>query len=173
MTSIVISGNTYFAYASVADADAYLLVYPDTTAWFALDADGKGKNLVVSANFIDTLSFKDAYDTQAEREVVTDIINASILLANLVANGNTAFLGVVEQEQQTKRLKAGSVEQEFFADINKFFYYNKNSLTYGLPSYIFNLLKPYLSSTTDSIAGSLAYGTDYTSTSSDPWDLTS
>lgn len=172
MTSIVISGNTYFAYASVADADSYLLVYPDTTAWFALDTDGKGKNLVVAANFIDTLPFKDEYDTQAEREVVTDIINASILLANLVANGNTAFLGVVEQEQQTKRLKAGSVEQELYADINKLFYYNKNSLTSGLPPYIFNLLKPYLSSTTTAIAGSLSYGTDYTSTASDPWDLT-
>jgi len=172
MVDITINGNTYFSYISVADADTFLFVYPDTTTWFTLSIDDKGKNLVAASSFLDSLPWADACGTQAIRETKQGVINATALIANLIANGVTAFFGTTTQEAGTKRFKAGSTEIEFFADINKMFYYNPNNLAAGLPPYIFALIKGCLSGSGGGLTGSIAFGTDYESTASWPWDLT-
>lgn len=172
MASIVISSNTYFSYASVADADAFLLVQPNTTAWFGLSDDDKGKSLVTSSTWLDSLIWKEECSPQSVREGKASIVNAAILLANQLANGDSSFLGLEKQEQPVKRIKAGSVEQEYHPSFWMYYDYNKNDRFYNVPSYVMALIKNCLSGNGTNVAGSLSYGTDTTSTAGWPWGKT-
>jgi hypothetical protein len=168
MVDIIIGGNTYFSYASVEEADIYLAVWPNTENWFLLDEDGKGKNLVAATNWLNQLKWKDECLPLDTNE---GVINATIMIANSIANGDTAFLGGTVQEAGTKRLKAGSAEIEFFANISSFYQSPNNPLTL-LPPLIRGLIFDCLEgSNTSGIGGSIAFGTHYPSTAKEPWDF--
>lgn len=171
MATITISGNDYFSYATVEQANTFLLVQPDSQNWFLLDNDGKGKNLVAATNFLNGLPWRDECSPQSVREGKQSIIDATIYLANSIANGNFGFLGGSVQEAATKRLKAGSAEIEYFANISSFGV-NPNNLLSGLPPYVRGLIIGCIAGVnTSGIGGSLSYGTCYPSTAKEPWDF--
>ena len=112
MATLTIGTETFTVYATVATADAYLTANIDFALWDANSDDDKGRFLVSATRLLDQQIWLDDYDTVSEREVVTNIINASIELANYLSNGNTGILGLSEKEAEAKRLKAGSAEIE-------------------------------------------------------------
>lgn len=160
MATVTISDNDFTAYANIAQADTVLLGSLDFEAWDANDDEAKSRFLIASARLLDTQDWKTEYGTFAEREPVADIVTASILLANEIANGNTAVLGLSAAEAETKSLKAGSVEISYFRNFHSAAYSGSTKTVF--PPAIYALLKPYLASA--SIGGfSVAYGTDGTS----------
>jgi len=58
MVDIVISGNTYFSYASVSDADIYLIPDLNYSTWSALTTDQKGAYLIQGTRHLDSLDYK-------------------------------------------------------------------------------------------------------------------
>lgn len=157
MASIVISGNTYFSYASVADADLYLAVDPNAATWNALSADAKGTLLIQSTRFIDSLCFIDAVDTQAERELNPVFADATIMIAGLLSTGDNAILGgtAISGSTDAQSYKAGSVALTYFRNLDTLF----PTAYSAWPNNIFNLLKPYLCSQNTGIGFAESFGT--------------
>ena len=143
MQTITISAIDFSAYASIAQADNYLLADPSFSAWSANDADTKGRFLVSATRLLDSQDWKPEYDTQTKRETVQAIIDASILIANSVSGGNTALLGGESTEPEVQELKAGSVSIKNFRDFRSASY--TGSTRTNFPPAIAALLKPYLS----------------------------
>lgn len=167
MALINISGNDYFSYATLADANIYLTPVVGFSTWDALDDDVKGGYMIQAARFLDTLRWLDAYDTQAERLAVTNIVNASNEIAFLFSSGDVSLLGLSTPEAEVKRLKAGSVEVENFRNIAKL----GNPYAIAFPQGIFALLRDYLSKSltasaatsfgTEGVGGLSAYNLDF------------
>lgn len=132
ITTIVIGGNNYTAYASVAEADAYLAVDPTrSAAWALLSDDQKGANLVAATRRLDLLDFSGekvsgTQETQWPRNNATcngdpvpsdgvplELQNATALKAGSItidatqANAGTSGSNIA-------RVQAGSAEVEFF-----------------------------------------------------------
>ena len=153
MATVSIDGVDYTAYATVDYADAYLGASFTATAWRdETDEDVKGRALVESARLLDRQRWLPDYDTFAEREDVDDIVNASIELAALLVGGDTDFLTASTTESNTRRLKAGSAEIEFFRPTT--------AVATRLPYQIHEMLRDYLGGGDWADAGVLAYGTD-------------
>lgn len=166
MQTVTISTIDFDAYATVSQADNYLLASIDFATWDANTDDAKGRFLVLATRLLDAQTWLAAYDTQAEREVVTDIVNASILIANELSSGNTAILGFGAAEAENKRLKAGSVEIENFRSFNSPSFTGSKSTDF--PAGILALLRPYLQGATFAAfaasfgtSGTAAAGEDY------------
>jgi len=162
MASIVISGNTYFSYATVAESDVYLIPTLNYATWSALTTDQKGGYLVSATRLLDSLTYIESADEQSERELIPAFAEATILIASLVASGSTAILGGTVEEAENKRLKAGSVEIENFRSLSSFY----ASPYSAWPQNIFLLIKPYLASLS-SIGFSASFGTCGKSTIAD------
>jgi len=134
ITTIIISAVNYTSYASVAEADDYLAVDPvRKVTWEALSNDDKGLNLVAATRRLDLLiwqgektggssqenkwprtgvSFPDG-SAVSTTEVPQEVENATILLAGSIAiSAKVAEQG--DSGTNTKRVKAGSAEVEFF-----------------------------------------------------------
>lgn len=135
ISTITISAVNYTAYASVAEADAYLAVDPTRSAtWAALSTDVKGQYLVAATRRLDQLDWAGTKtgdeDTQdnawprtgvaykdgtavSDSEVPQAVEDATVLLAGSIAltpaQSNAGTSG-----SNQKRLKAGSAEIEFF-----------------------------------------------------------
>lgn len=135
ISTITINTIDYIAYASVAEADAYLAVDPVRMAtWAALSANDKGVNLVSGTRRLDFLewmgtktggdgqendwprtglTYEESGNPVSTTEVPKEVENATILLA-----GSIAITASVSQSESsgsnTKRVKAGSAEVEFF-----------------------------------------------------------
>lgn len=165
MAVVTVAGEDYYAYVDVDMADTYILPTFNNITWAALTDDNKGRGLIQATRFLDSLSWADAYDTQAEREVAQDIINVCIELAALIGSGETTFLGVSAPAAEQKRLKAGSVELENFRNLTTITGTTQYS---GLPVSLFAILKPYLA-VGAAIGGAFSSGTDGTSTATDSW----
>ncbi len=160
MATITIGSNSYFSYATVAEADDFLLVDPNYTTWNALDTDGKGRLLIQSTRFLDSLSYIESADTQAERELIDAFSVACIMIAGLLSTGDISILGGTANvgSNDAKRYKAGSVEIENFRNFNSF-YLGLYSTVF--PPNIYAILKPYLISSTSNIpAGANSFDTD-------------
>lgn len=178
ITTITIGGEDYTAYASVAEADAYLAVDPvRATTWTAKTIDEKGGLLVAATRRLDPLPWggekaggatqenafprdgltyadgTDATDTDVPYEVEV----ATILLAGTIAI-TPASSGVGSSGNNKKRLKAGSAEVEYFVP------------TAGKPlqdETAYAWIKQFLTgsgSSTTASTGAKAYGTCDTST---------
>jgi len=133
------------SYASVAEADAYLAVRGDTSAWTALATGAKELKLQWAALYLDTLTFVGTKETQAQalawpRYGVTDrdgytvldvpaaLKNAQAELAfQLISNDWTQGIDSVTNET----LKVGSI------DLGRESYR-------PFPSAVVNLLRPFL-----------------------------
>ena len=123
--------GTYFydTYADIPSADEYLEAASDGAAWRALtDEDTKARYLVSATRVLNALNWKGELVDPAQplawpRSGITDvdptgvpqpIFDASIVLANEIANGIDIVNMTSTKEAQQKRLKAGSVEIEYF-----------------------------------------------------------
>lgn len=169
MATVTISGSNFTTYADVAEADTYMLGSLSFATWNAASTDEKGRYLVSATRLLDNQAWLPAYDTFAEREVVQNIVDASIEIAALFATGDTSIYGAEVGTGQTKRTKADVVEVEYFRnfatlDVRK---------TTDFPSYIFLLLRPYLKSSASSIrAGAFSAGTDGVSIAGTDYGMT-
>lgn len=135
ITTITIATVDYVSYASVAEADAYLAVDPvRSAAWAALSTDQKGQKLVAATRRLDQLNWNgqktgtDAAQPNAwprtgltypdgtavpDDEVPQAVEDACCLLAGSIAiNAKAAESG--SSASNTKRVKAGTAEVEFF-----------------------------------------------------------
>lgn len=167
MATVTIGGTNFTTYARVAEADEYLLASFDFSTWDAKSDDDKGRFLVSATRLLDAQTWQSDYDTFAKREVVADIVNASIEIASMFAKGETAFYGAETSSGQQKRAKADVVEVEYFRnfatlDVRK---------STDFPSFIFNLLRPYLAAATSISAGAFSAGTDGSSIADDDYGL--
>lgn len=135
LSDITIGGNTYVSYASVAEADAFLAVDPvRATAWAALSTDAKGQKLVAATRRLNGLSWlgaktggdaaqPDAFPRTGltypdgsvvpDDEVPREVEEATCLLAGTITI-NAAASQSGSSATNTRRVKAGSAEVEFF-----------------------------------------------------------
>ncbi|KFH18424.1 hypothetical protein ELZ19_06740 [Brucella abortus] len=172
ITTITIGGNDYVAYASVAEADAYLAVDPvHGPTWAALATDAKGSNLVAATRRLDLLNWagsKASGDDQEEQwprtgvtyrsggsvpddEVPLGVERATIILAAAIA-ADPELSGAGTSGSNAKRVKAGTAEVEFFRQQT------------GVPlqdETAYNLVREFLQAASMSAAvGPMASGTD-------------
>lgn len=154
MADIIIDGNTYFSYASVAEANEYLTASINYAIWNALDDDTKGRYLISATRFLDTLSWQD---TCLPLTSEANIKTATILIAEQIALGNTVFLGYGTNEEDVKRYKAGSVEIEY--QNSPWFLSRKGSPYADMPTSIYNLIRGCLEGA-QGIGGAVSFGTD-------------
>lgn len=137
MKTVSIQGQDYDVYADVSDGDLYFNadVSPYGVAWRAADADDKARGLVTGTRFIDAQSWKgsktggasqvnafprtglfyaDADRTPVDPDTIPpEVETATIQLAGWFMEG-TAAQNSANAASGTKRLKAGSVEIEYF-----------------------------------------------------------
>lgn len=160
MVDLVVGGNTYFSYATIASADNYMLVDPNYATWSVLTDDGKARFLIQSTRFLDSMSYIESADTQAERELIDAFEIACIMIAGLLSSGDTNILGGTANvgSNDAKRYKAGTVEIENFRNFNSF-YIGLYSTVF--PPNIYRVLKPYLASANSNIpSGANSFDTD-------------
>ncbi len=177
MPQITIGSTAYETYVTVAEVDEYANGSLNAAAWEALLEDDKGRAIVMATRWIDSQCWQGAKvdpDQPLEwprivNEVTIDvdplIARAAILLAILTAanpelpdqmTGNVE----VSADGGTKRLKAGSVEIEYFRNLS-FIVYGNGSVS-PFPRSVMSLLGAYLCFAIGSglgNAGSIAYGT--------------
>lgn len=135
MKTVTIQGDEYDVYADVEDGDRYFNadVSPYGVAWRASDDDEKARGLVTGTRFIDAQTWKGVKtggSAQANAfprtgltypdgspvdpdEIPERVEIASIQLAGWFMEG-TAAQNAANAASGTKRLKAGSVEIEYF-----------------------------------------------------------
>ena len=133
MATVTIGGNSYDTYSDVATADLYLAAdFALSAGWSGLTADQKGQALVSATRYLDTFNWvgvktsdaqplewpRTGVDGQDPNTVPADIVNGSIELAALIANGTTDQNAVNSGNNQ-KRAKAGSAEIEYFSPSDK------------------------------------------------------
>lgn len=175
-TTVEINGNTYDVYVSVADVDAYANGSLTADAWQAMVADDKARVLVSVTRWIDSQCWQgekiDPLQPLEWPRTIGDItvieLAATQLAILLAANPELADqsmgLTVVAADGGTKRLKAGSVEIEYFRKLN-FSIYNNGSVS-PFPVGIMGLIGSWLCGKGASawgMSGSTAYGTCYPS----------
>ena len=151
MKTIDIGADSYLAYADVEDADTYLgAAFHAGTDWSGASETSKGQALVTATRILDRQRWADAYDTQAEREVVGDIVNASIEMALSLIQGSD-----VQTAQSTgqalQSIRAGSVALTYFR--------GAEGKPHRFPTIVNELLRDYLAGADFSI-GMTATGAD-------------
>jgi hypothetical protein len=139
-TTITINSVDYASNATVQEADDYLAVDPVRGAtWAAIASDDtKGAHLVAATRRISLLSLDstiDGYDQALE--------DATILLAGSIAI-DAANAGTGTSGSNTKRVKAGSAEVEFFRPTTGVALKDEDA---------FAILRPYLLSTGSGLFG--------------------
>jgi len=134
ISTITINAIDYIAYASVAEADAYLAVDPVRgAAWDVLTDDQKGARLVSATRRLDLLAWAGEKTGGASQEnawprtgvtypdgtavpddeVPLEVENATILLAGTI-NLTASAANAGTSGNNKKRVKAGSAEVEYF-----------------------------------------------------------
>lgn len=150
MATITIDGNEYFSYADEDTADEYLAASSGATAWRAAATIDKQRALVSATRFLDRLKWLPAWDTQEEREAEQKVVDACCEIAAMIVAGEP-----LEPQStlagETKRLKAGSVEIEYFRG---------GSGVFVIPKLILDLLAGLLAGQGAGIGLSFASGTD-------------
>ena len=172
ISTITINSIAYIGYASVAEANEYLTVDPTRSAtWDGLTDFQKGSYIIAATRRLDLLTWqgeKTGGASQANKwprtnvtypdgsdvsttEVPLEVENATILLAGSIAI-DTGVADAGTSGTNTKRVKAGSTEVEFFAPKD------------GVPlqdKTVYDLIKIFLEATAVSSAtGNAAFGTD-------------
>lgn len=155
ITTITFNTVDYDVYSSVAEADEYLQVdVARADNWDVLDTEDKQKAIITASRKLDKLNWQGSksVSTQAlawPRDLVTptpdEIFEAAALLAADIAQDPT--IAEKTTSSNTKKVKAGSVEVEFF----------RAEDGTVLPMAIFDLIKQYLESG-NSLTGIVASG---------------
>lgn len=172
---ITIGSDTFDTYVTVAQVDSYANGSLNAAAWEALLAADKGRAIVMATRWIDSECWQGVQvdDNQPlawpriinEVTIIEPVEKAAILLAILTAANPElpdTMSGNVEASADggTKRLKAGSVEIEYFRNLS-FIFYGGGAMS-PFPRSVMSLLGAYLCSALGSglgNAGSIAYGT--------------
>jgi hypothetical protein len=134
MAEVTIGSETYFVYADVPDADAYLeaSVGEAADAWRNADEVSKARALVSGTRAIDAQAWKGEKTDAGQEgafprtgltypdgsavpsdEVPPEVVNASIELASML-NAGLPIYPAEARQTVARRLKAGSVEIENF-----------------------------------------------------------
>lgn len=154
MATVQIDSLPFTTYADLATADEYLEGDFSATTWRAntADDDNKSRALVTATRILNRMPWsadrdwpRPGTDDTQTGTIPQDIIDASIVLANLIYNGSQ-----VDNQATTatgiRRQKAGSVEVEYFFPTTD---------PSRLPVAVQELIGPYLASVS---FGSLASG---------------
>lgn len=142
-------GETFTVYANIDTADVYMAGAIHGANWEAADVDTKGQGLVTATRILDRQKWQSAYDTFAEREVVQDIIDASIEMALSLIDGST-IQTAQNQAQLNQEIKAGSVMLKFFR--------GAEGTPLRFPTIVHELLRDYLAGGNVTVTG-IATGT--------------
>lgn len=173
LSTITISTIDYVAYASVAEADAYLAVDPTRSAtWAALTTDNKGKYLVAATRRLNLLSWKGEKSgggTQADAwprtgvsyvdgtavtntDVPLEVEQGTILLAGYIALKPTAS-SVAPVTGDKSYVRAGSAAVGFYRPTR-----DQRQLA---DDTAFEMVQPFIAGYTDTgDVGALAPGAD-------------
>lgn len=136
MPTLTIDGIPGYSYATIQEADDYLVFDPlAPTDWALLTDDDKARYLVSASRWLDSLDWAKDWDTQAKREAEPKIVQASILLAVMILRGEADFITTGTTATGTRRLRAGSAEIEFFNSANL------TGISRTMPPTLWNLLK--------------------------------
>lgn len=163
MEVVLVDSQPYDAYASVAQADLYLAaaIHAGTT-WTGASDNTKGQALVTATRILDRQRWADAYDTQAEREDVAAIQDASVEMALALVDGSD-----LQTEQQTgqklQSIRAGSVALSYFR--------GAEGTPTRFPTIVNELLRDYLAGDTATMVG-VATGVGGTSSTEDDFGHT-
>jgi hypothetical protein len=170
-TTVTIGPDTYDVYVTPAQVDTYANGSLTASAWEDLTADDKSRVVVSVTRWIDSQCWQgeklDPLQPLAWPRTVGDIATieqAAIMLSVLLA-ANPSLMdemtgATVAADGGTKRLKAGSVEIEYFRKLN-FGFYSTGSLQ-PFPRNVMGLLSAYLCGNGNSawgLSGSSAFGT--------------
>lgn len=172
-TTVEINGNTYDVYVSVADVDTYAAGSLTADAWQALIADDKARVLVTVTRWIDSQCWQGEKLVSSQPLAwprtdgdIAAVELAATQLAVLVAANPTLpdqSMGLVAgaADGGTKRLKAGSVEIEYFRrfDFIVFGGGRVSPFPAGIMSLIGDWLCANVGGSAWGLAGSKAYGT--------------
>lgn len=139
MDVIIISSQAYDSYASVEEADAYLAASLHAgTTWSDATEDNKGRALVTATRILDRQRWADAYDTQAEREVVPAIQDACCEMALALLQGSD-LQSESTTGQKLQSITAGSVSLTYFR--------GAEGSPHRFPTIVWELLRDYLGGT--------------------------
>lgn len=120
MAQVTIGGNNYDVYANVADADEYFAGAIDADAWRESDADTKARALVTATRWIDAQCWKEPKPDPTAP--VEPFIQACIVLAGMLTADPSLYStmsgATASNTGALKRMKAGSVELEYFGTTN-------------------------------------------------------
>lgn len=179
MASVTIGSTTYTVYSSLIDAEAYFNASTQFADWNGFNDDEKRRGLVSATRLIERQSWQgtktetgsptqelafprdgltDCSGTSVSSTATLDSIKeASQLLAVDLLQGETLETSL-STEDRTKRLKAGSVELEFF---------RAEAITsQRFPTDVMELIGCFLAGSS-AIAGSISTGTDGTALDDD------
>lgn len=138
---ITLTTATATIYGSLAGTRAYLGAERaewDLASDAALSVDQK-RALVKAMRFLDRLAWASAYDTFAERDAVTAIVNASYELAALVYDDETAL---DSEADGVTSISAGGDSVTYAVGVRR----------PSVPSVALSLIAPYLSTEVDDAA---------------------
>jgi hypothetical protein len=160
--------DDFYVYTSLADANNYMVGSTNWTAWSALTSAAQERSLVEAARLLDRQKWKSDYNTQAKREAVQDILDASVELSFLIGTGEDAVITSATTFDSTKRVKADVVEIENFRS------FNAADAPKRFPQKVHELLRDYLAGSGGKVvaAAPSSSGTSKTSDAFDDWDFT-
>lgn len=163
MEVVLIGSQPYDAYASIAQADAYLAAALHAGAtWSDASDASKGQALVTAARILDRQRWRAEYDTQAERDGVAAIRDASIEMALALLEGSDLQTEQVTG-QKLSSIRAGSVSLSYFR--------GAEGSPRRFPTIVHELLRDYLVGAADGLAGA-AWGVDAISSTEDDYGHT-
>jgi len=125
---VTIGGTAYDAYVSLADANTYLNGSVNAAAWNALSDDDKGRAIVTAVRVIDAQNWtgekteadnalawpRTCMDGDPPGTLPAALVTVTIQLAFAISQNPELAGGAASAQGGTKRLKAGSVEIEYF-----------------------------------------------------------
>lgn len=149
MATETAGGEDFTVYADVDAGDAYVAGTTHGANWTSATTDNKARALVTATRMLDRQKWQTAYDTFAEREVVQDIIDASIEMAISLLDGST-IQTAQNQAQLNQEIKAGSVALKFFR--------GAEGTPLRFPTIVHELLRDYLAGGNLTVTG-IATGT--------------
>jgi hypothetical protein len=165
MATITIGSNDYDALDTLANVEAYLAgsATDQATAFSAAVELAQQKAIIEATRVLQRQSWTatdgvaTAVADAADSDLPQGIKDATAELAAYIANGELDFITNASTESTQKRIKAGSVELENFRSIGV------GSSGYRFPLNVFELVRPYLSSTTAASNLASSSGTSRTS----------
>lgn len=171
MTTLAIDSLVYDVYATVAEADGYLMATLGNETWLATSELIKSQALVSATRLLDRQCWQGTANPASgstlvwprtdtgiegvEDDVVpNDIVTASIELANLLVTGSDVVSNPLPGAQRLNLIKAGSVMLQYFRGAEGAFAAGSR-----FPTVVQELVKRYMCGASF-VAGAVASGTD-------------